>query len=101
MDITEKRKQYYIDIKERIKAKNKKYYHDNKGERQMYNREYWALHGHKYAKQRSEDTVYKANQRIYYEKYYEKYKEKERPVCRDNSFHATQDVLIVAFKFSF
>ena len=60
MDITEKRKQYYMDNKERIKIKNKKYYHDNKAERQIYNRDYWALHGHKYVKQRSEDTVYKA-----------------------------------------
>jgi hypothetical protein len=30
MDITESRKQYYIDNKEKIKAKNRKYYHDNK-----------------------------------------------------------------------
>ena len=58
MDIVEKRKQYYIDNKERIKAKNKKYYHDNKAERQLYNRHYWALHGHKYVKQRSEDPTY-------------------------------------------
>ena len=48
MEIIEKRKQYYNDNKERIKASNKKYYHDNKAERQIYNREYWALHGHKY-----------------------------------------------------
>ena len=46
MDITEKRKQYYMDNKERIKIKNKKYYHDNKAERQIYNRDYWALHTH-------------------------------------------------------
>jgi hypothetical protein len=77
MDIIEKRKQHDIDNKEIIKAKNKKYYHDSKSERPIYNREYWALHGHKYTKQRSEDTVYKANQRKYYAKYYEKYKEKE------------------------
>ena len=101
MDIVEKRKQYYIDNKERIKAKNKKYYHDNKAERQLYNRHYWALHGHKYIKLRSEDSIYKANQRIYYEKYYKKYKEKEKPVCNENRFHATQDDLIVIFKFSF
>ena len=101
MDITEKRKQYYNDNKERIKASNKKYYHDNKAQRQIYNRDYWAIHGHKYIKQRSEDSIYKANQRIYYEKYYEKYKEKERPVCKENRFHATPDDLIVIFKFSF
>jgi len=101
MDITEKRKQYYNDNKERIKEKNKKYYHDNKAERQLYNRYYWALHGHKYIKQRSEDSIYKENQRIYYEKYYEKYKQKERPVCRDNRLHTTENDLIVIFKFSF
>jgi hypothetical protein len=101
MDIIEKRKQYYIDNKERIKASNKKYYHDNKAERQIYNREYWSLHGHKYIKQRSEDSIYKANQRIYYEKYYEKYKVKEKPVNIENRFKTTQDALIVIFKFSF
>jgi hypothetical protein len=101
MDIIEKRKQYYIDNKERIKASNKKYYHDNKAERQIYNREYWSLHGHKYIKQRSEDSIYKANQRIYYEKYYEKYKVKEKPVNIENRFKTTHDDLIVIFKFSF
>ncbi len=100
MDIIEKRKQYYIDNKERIKAKNK-YCHDNKAERQIYNRDYWAIHGHKYTKQRSVDTVYKANQRIYYEKYYEKYKVKENPVTIKNRLHTNQDDLIVIFKFSF
>ena len=34
MDIKEKRKQYYIDNRERILERNKKYYHDNKDERQ-------------------------------------------------------------------
>ena len=101
MDITEKRKQYYNDNKERIKASNKKYYHDNKAERQIYNREYWSLHGHKCIKQRSEDSIYKANQRIYYEKYYEKYKVKENPVTIENRVKTTQDDLIVIFKFSF
>ena len=101
MDITEKRQQYYNDNKERIKANNKKYYHDNKAERQLYNRHYWGLHGHKYIKQRSEDPIYKANQRIYYEKYYEKYKVKENPVTIKDRLHTTQDDLIVIFKFSF
>ena len=101
MDIIEKRKQYYNDNKERIKASNKKYYHDNKAQRQIYNRDYWAIHGHKYIKQRSEDSIYKANQRIYYEKYYEKYKVKEKPVNIENRFKTTQDALIVIFKFSF
>ena len=101
MDIIEKRQKYYIDNKERIKANNKKYYHDNKAQRQIYNRDYWAIHGNKYIKQRSEDSIYKANQRIYYEKYYEKYKVKENPVTIKDRLHTTQDDLIVIFKFSF
>jgi hypothetical protein len=101
MDIKEKRKQYYNDNKERMKEQAKQFYYNNKAERQIYNRDYWAIHGHKYTKQRSEDSNYKANQRIYYEKYYEKYKEKERPVYKENRFHATPDDLIVIFKFSF
>ena len=32
MDIKEKRKQYYIDNRDRILERNKKYYHDNKDE---------------------------------------------------------------------
>ena len=101
MDIKEKRKQYYNDNTERMKEQAKQYYHDNKAERQIYNRGYWSIHGHKYIKQRSEDPIYKANQRIYYEKYYEKYKVKEDPVTIENRFHATKDDLIVIFKFSF
>ena len=34
MDSKEKRKQYYIDNRDRILERNKKYYHDNKDERQ-------------------------------------------------------------------
>ena len=101
MDIKEKRKQYYNDNKERMKEQAKQYYHDNKAERQLYNRHYWDLHGHKYTKQRSEDPIYRANQRIYYEKYYEKYKVKENPVTIKDRLHTTQDDLIVIFKFSF
>ena len=101
MDITERRKQYYIDNKERIKEKALKYYYDNKEKRIVYNKGYWELHKHKYIKQRSEDLIYKANQRLYYEKYYEKYKVKEDPVTIENRLHTTQDDLIVIFKFSF
>ena len=60
-----KQRLYYIDNKEKIKAKNRKYYHDNKAERQVYNSNYWDLHKHKYLKQRSEDIIYKTNQRLY------------------------------------
>ena len=50
MDITERRKQYYIDNKERIKEKALKYYYDNKEKRIVYNKGYWELHKHKYIK---------------------------------------------------
>ena len=33
MDITERKKQYYIDNKERIKARALRYYYDNKEKR--------------------------------------------------------------------
>ena len=48
MDITERKKQYYIDNKERIKEKALKYYYDNKEKRIVYNKGYWDLHKHKY-----------------------------------------------------
>ena len=110
MDIKEKRKQYYIDNKERIKTKNKKYYHDNKAERQIYNREYWALHGHKYVQQRSEDTVYKANQRLYFAKNREGKKHIYTVDCINKNLQdiklqdldkKQQDKIILVFKFSF
>ena len=41
MDITERKKQYYIDNKERIKEKALKYYYDNKEKRIEYNKGYW------------------------------------------------------------
>ena len=71
MDITERKKQYYIDNKERIKEKALKYYYDNKEKRIVYNKGYWDLHKHKYLKQRSEDIIYKTNQRLYYQSYKE------------------------------
>ena len=55
MDITERKKQYYIDNKERIKERALRYYFDNNEKRIEYNKEYWDLHKHKYLKQRSED----------------------------------------------
>ena len=59
MDIIEKRKQYYIDNKDRILQRNKQYYYDNKEVRQAYNNEYWSLHGHKYTEERSKSIEYK------------------------------------------
>ncbi len=46
MDIKEKRKQYYLNNRDKILEKSKQYYHDNKEERQKYINEYLALHGH-------------------------------------------------------
>ena len=66
MDIKEKRKQYYIDNRDRIIERNKQYYYDNKEERQKYNNEYWALHGHTYMQKRSVDQNMKEKRKKYY-----------------------------------
>ena len=55
MDIKEKRKQYYIDDRNKIIERNKKYYYDNIEEKQKYNAEYWSLNGHKYIEKRREN----------------------------------------------
>jgi hypothetical protein len=39
----ERRKQYYLDNRERILEKNKKYYYDNIEIRKEYNRNYWEI----------------------------------------------------------
>ena len=57
--ILEKSKQYYHDNKEEILEKSKQYYHDNKEERKKYNNEYWNLHGHTYMQKRSVDQKMK------------------------------------------
>ena len=59
MDVKEKRRQYYINNKDRILEKSKQYYHDNKEQRQKYNQDYWALHGHKYVDKRKVDEKFK------------------------------------------
>ncbi len=48
MDPKEKRKQLYIDNRDRILEKVKQYYNDHKEERQKYYNEHWALNGQKY-----------------------------------------------------
>ena len=73
--ILEKAKLYYIENIERIKEKARMYYHENKGERQLYNREYWAKHGHKYIEKRSTDMNLKIKQRLYYAEQYKQKKE--------------------------
>ena len=66
MDIKEKRKQYYINNRDRILEKSKQYYNDNKEERQKYNNEYWSLHGQKYMQKRSVDPDFKEKKKKYY-----------------------------------
>ena len=61
MDVKEKRRQYYINNKDRILEKSKQYYHDNKEQRQKYNQEYRALHGQNYKDQRKLDKFFKAD----------------------------------------
>ena len=113
MDITERKKQYYIDNKERIKEKALKYYYDNKEKRIVYNKGYWDLHKHKYLKQRSEDIIYKTNQRLYYQSYKENKKHIYTVDCIDLNLQdiKLQDLdyidkkplenITVIFKFSF
>lgn len=121
MDIKDKRKQYYLDNHELKKKKALQYYYDNKEkalqyyydnqeERTLYNREYWAMHGHKYILKRSEDIVYKANQRLYYQGYRERKKHIYTVNCIDknlqdiklqDSDNKIQDNITVIFKFSF
>ena len=61
MDIKEKRKQYYIDNRDRILERNKQYYYDNREERLKYNYEYWSINGHKYIEERKKERDTKRN----------------------------------------
>ena len=65
MDIKEKRKQYYLNNKDKLLTYSKQYYYDNRNarlqyyydnreERQKYNYEYWSINGHKYIEERKE-----------------------------------------------
>jgi hypothetical protein len=80
MDIKEKKKQYYIDNRDRILERNKKYYYDNKDERQKYNHEYWSVNGHKYVEKRRKDEDYKSK----YTEYYKIYRERNKQIYIDN-----------------
>ena len=79
MDAKERRRQYYLDNKERIKEKNKQYYHDNKEVRQEYNRNYWSINGQKYIEERKKSAEYK--------KYHEKYKAKNASEIHQKYVH--------------
>ena len=59
MDSKEKRKQYYIDNRDRILERNKQYYYDNREERLKYNYEYWSVNGHKYIEERKKERYNK------------------------------------------
>ena len=94
MDLKQKQKQYYIDNRDKIIQRNKQYYYDNKVERQRYNNEYWALHGHKYIKKRSENIEHKTS----HTEYNIKYKEKSKHIYQNNYFKSTSlNDLIVTF----
>ncbi len=54
MNVQEKRKQYYLNYKDKLLIYSKQYYYDNREERQEYNYEYWSLNGHKYMEERKE-----------------------------------------------
>jgi hypothetical protein len=100
MDSKEKRKQYYIDNRDRILERNKKYYHDNKDERQKYNHEYWASNGQKYVEKRMKDPdyvskyteynkIYRERNKQYWSVNGHKYKGRSKHIYQDNFFHAT------------
>jgi hypothetical protein len=84
MDIKEKRKQYYIDNRDRIIERNKQYYYDNKEERQKYNNEYWALHGHKYIEKRNSDENIKERRKKYYNDNKDKLLSQSKQYYHDN-----------------
>jgi len=75
MDVKEKRKQYYLENREKILKKNKEYYYNNKEARQKYNNKYWEEHKEKYLEARSKNNEYKTKHRLYYHIYY---KEKQQ-----------------------
>jgi hypothetical protein len=83
----EKRKQYYLDNRERILERNKKYYYDNIEIRKEYNRNYWDINKDKYLERRSNDSEYKAKHRLYYHNYYKinhEVKVKDIPIINNN-----------------
>jgi hypothetical protein len=60
----ERRKQYYLDNRERILEKNKQYYYDNIEIRKEYNRNYWEINKDKYLERRSKNAEYKTKHRL-------------------------------------
>jgi hypothetical protein len=84
MDVKEKRRQYYINNKDRILEKSKQYYHDNKEQRQKYNQDYWALHGQKYVDKRKVDEKFKESYKQYYQNNKDKIIETNKKYYYDN-----------------
>ena len=101
MDIKEKRKQYYINNRDRILEQSKKYYYDHIEQRKEYNNKYWSLNGYKYIERRRNDDEYKAKQSQYYKIYREEHKiERQKQKLKNNSFNETsQNYFLVSFSF--
>ena len=95
MDIKEKRKQYYLDNRNKIIERNKQYYYDNREERLKYNYEYWSLNGHKYVEQRRNDNDYK----LKHNEYYKNYREIHKKIKPQNIFlkSTTLNEIVVCF----
>ncbi len=106
MDIKEKRKQYYLDNRNKIIERNKqyyynnkekrlKYYYDNREERIKYNYEYWALNGYKYVEKRRNDDDYK----LKHNEYYKNYREINKKIKPQNNFlkSTTLNEIVVYF----
>jgi len=91
----EKRKQYYLNNRDKILQRNKNYYYDNREERQIYNAEYWALNGHKYVEKRRKDPDYVSK----HNEYYKNYRERNKKVIHENNFltSVTLNEIIVYF----
>ena len=97
MDIKEKRKQYYLNNKEKLLTYSKQYYYDNRNARlqyyynnldvrKKYNNEYWALHGQKYLEQRSKDNKLKLKHREYNNNIYS---ERPKHIHQNNYYNPT------------
>ncbi len=97
MDIKEKRKQYYLNNKDKLLTYSKQYYYDNRNARlqyyydnldvrKKYNNEYWAVHGHKYLEQRSNNNELKFKHREYNNN---TYSERPKHIHQNNSFKPT------------
>jgi len=87
MDIKDKRKQYYIDNRNKIIERNKQCCYDNIEEKQRYNAEYWSLNCHKYIEKRKENCkIYREKNISKYNEYQRNYRERNKKVILENIF---------------